>query len=105
MHPACENRLASSIGLLSAETRPVRPSYDVAAGILPGGMPELLAAKLIRDVPDFPKPGILFKDITPVLEHADALQEAVDLILEDAQAKGAEVIVGIESRGFIFGIP
>jgi adenine phosphoribosyltransferase len=68
-------------------------------------MPELLAAKLIRDVPDFPKPGILFKDITPVLEHANALQESVDLILADARAKGAEVIVGIESRGFIFGIP
>ncbi len=68
-------------------------------------MPELKAAKLIRDVPDFPKPGILFKDITPVLEHADALQEVVDLILADAKDKGAEVIVGIESRGFIFGIP
>jgi adenine phosphoribosyltransferase len=68
-------------------------------------MPELLAASLVRDVPDFPKPGILFKDITPVLEHPDALQEAADLIMEDARAKGAEVIVGIESRGFIFGIP
>lgn len=68
-------------------------------------MAELLAAKLIRDVPDFPKPGILFKDITPVLEHPDAMQEAVDLIQKDAKEKGAEVIVGIESRGFIFGIP
>jgi adenine phosphoribosyltransferase len=68
-------------------------------------MAELLAAALIRDVPDFPKPGILFKDITPVLEHADALQESVDLILADAKAKGADVIVGIESRGFIFGVP
>lgn len=68
-------------------------------------MPELLAAKYIRDVPDFPKPGILFKDITPVLENAEALQEAVDLLSEDARAKKAEVIVGIESRGFIFGIP
>ena len=68
-------------------------------------MPEILAAKYIRDVPDFPKPGILFKDITPVLENPEALQQAVDLLAEDARAKGAEVIVGIESRGFIFGIP
>ncbi len=68
-------------------------------------MPELLAASRIRAVPEFPKPGILFKDITPVLEHPDALQEAVDLITADAKSKGAEVIVGIESRGFIFGIP
>jgi adenine phosphoribosyltransferase len=68
-------------------------------------MAELLAAKLVRDVPDFPKPGILFKDITPVLEHADALQQSIDLIAADARAKGAEVIVGIESRGFIFGVP
>ena len=68
-------------------------------------MPEISAAKYIRDVPDFPKPGILFKDITPVLENPEALQQAVDLLAEDARAKGAEVIVGIESRGFIFGIP
>ncbi|HVT11545.1 MAG TPA: adenine phosphoribosyltransferase [Fimbriimonadaceae bacterium] len=68
-------------------------------------MAELLAARLIRDVPDFPKPGILFKDITPVLEHPNAMQEVVDLITDDARAKGAEVVVGIESRGFIFGVP
>jgi adenine phosphoribosyltransferase len=68
-------------------------------------MAELLAAKLVRDVPDFPKPGILFKDITPVLENAAALRQAVDLIVQDARSKGAEVIVGIESRGFIFGVP
>lgn len=68
-------------------------------------MPELLAAPLVRDVPDFPKPGIIFKDITPVLEHPDAFRESVDLLTADAKAKGAEVIVGIESRGFIFGTP
>lgn len=68
-------------------------------------MAELLAAALIRDVPDFPKPGILFKDITPVLENPAALHQVVDLIIEDARSKGAEVVVGIESRGFIFGVP
>lgn len=68
-------------------------------------MAELLAVKLIRDVPDFPKPGILFKDITPILEDPAAFHEVTDLLAADAKAKGAEVIVGIESRGFIFGVP
>lgn len=68
-------------------------------------MGELLAQNYIRDVPDFPKPGILFKDIAPVLQHPAALAEVVDLLAHDAKDKGAEVIVGIESRGFIFGTP
>lgn len=68
-------------------------------------MAELIAESLIRDVPDFPKPGIMFKDIAPVLEHPAALQEAVDLLAQDAKAKGAEAIIGIESRGFVFGAP
>lgn len=68
-------------------------------------MAQLLAESLIRDVPDFPKPGILFKDITPVLQSAAALQEVVDLLVADAKKQGAEVIVGIESRGFVFGVP
>ncbi len=68
-------------------------------------MSDLLAARHIRDVPDFPKPGILFKDIAPVLQHPAALQEIVDLLAQDARDQGAEVIVGIESRGFVFGVP
>lgn len=68
-------------------------------------MGNLLAEKLIRDVPDFPKPGIMFKDISPVLQSPAAMNEAVSLFAEDARARGAEVIVGIESRGFIFGVP
>lgn len=68
-------------------------------------MPEILAKNLIRDVPDFPKEGVLFKDITPVLQHPAAFAEAVDLLAQDARAKGAEAVVGIESRGFIFGTP
>ena len=63
------------------------------------------AASLIRDIPDFPKPGILFKDITPILENGDAFREVVDILTEDARSKGAETIVGIESRGFMFGAP
>ncbi|MFY9232870.1 MAG: adenine phosphoribosyltransferase [Fimbriimonadaceae bacterium] len=65
----------------------------------------LLAASLIRDVADFPKPGIMFKDIAPVLQHPAALAEVVQLLTQDAKTKGAEVIVGIESRGFVFGVP
>ena len=68
-------------------------------------MADLLAQALVRDVPDFPKPGILFKDITPILEDAAALREVVDLLAQDARDKGAEIIVGIESRGFLFGAP
>lgn len=68
-------------------------------------MANLLAESLIRDVPDFPKPGIMFKDIHPVLQSPQALHEVVDLLAKDAKEKGAEAIVGIESRGFIFGAP
>lgn len=68
-------------------------------------MPDILAKSLIRDVPDFPKAGVLFKDITPVLQHPAAFAEAIDLLSQDARRKGAEAIVGIESRGFIFGTP
>ncbi|MBI5706255.1 MAG: adenine phosphoribosyltransferase [Armatimonadetes bacterium] len=68
-------------------------------------MPKLLAESYIRDVPDFPKPGILFKDVHPVLQNPAALQEVVDLLKDDAKARGAEIIVGMESRGFLFGVP
>jgi adenine phosphoribosyltransferase len=68
-------------------------------------VPSILAESLIRDVPDFPKPGIMFKDVTPVLQSPAAFQEAVSLIAADAKKHGAECIVGIESRGFIFGTP
>lgn len=68
-------------------------------------MAELLAASLVRDVPDFPKPGIVFKDIHPVLQTPAAFQQVVDLLAEDAKARQAESIIGIESRGFIFAAP
>ncbi|MFM9872426.1 MAG: adenine phosphoribosyltransferase [Fimbriimonadaceae bacterium] len=68
-------------------------------------MAKLLAESLIRDVPDFPKPGIMFKDIHPVLQSPQAFREVCEMLREDAKAQGAEVITGIESRGFIFGVP
>jgi adenine phosphoribosyltransferase len=57
----------------------------------------------IRDVPDFPKPGILFKDITPLLGDGPAFRTVTDLLVEQIAAHKPELIVGIESRGFIFG--
>jgi adenine phosphoribosyltransferase len=66
---------------------------------------ELLAKRLIRDIADFPKAGIVFKDITPVLQDPKAFREVIDRMLEYARSKEPDVIVGIESRGFIFGAP
>jgi adenine phosphoribosyltransferase len=60
---------------------------------------------LIRDVPDFPKPGIVFKDITTLLGHPEGLQYTIDLLAERCAVLEATYIVGIESRGFIFGTP
>lgn len=57
----------------------------------------------IRDVPDFPKPGIIFKDITPLLGDARLFSSTLDILAERARSYDADVIVGIESRGFIFG--
>jgi adenine phosphoribosyltransferase len=65
----------------------------------------LLARALIRDIPDFPKPGILFKDITPVLASAEAMHEVIERFATFAKEKKPTVIVGIESRGFVFGMP
>ncbi len=61
------------------------------------------AQKLIRDVPDFPKPGILFKDITPLLADPRAFLTVLDLMAEHFVGAHVDAIVGIESRGFIFG--
>src|SRR5512134_1877002 len=58
---------------------------------------------LIRDVPDFPKPGIVFKDITPLLANGKAFAKTTELLAEKVSRYRPEAIVGIESRGFIFG--
>lgn len=57
----------------------------------------------IRDVPDFPKPGILFKDITPLLQSAEGLALAIDGMAKAVDPSTYDVVCGIESRGFIFG--
>ncbi|MGH2632375.1 MAG: adenine phosphoribosyltransferase [Tepidiformaceae bacterium] len=60
---------------------------------------------VIRDVPDFPRPGILFRDITPLLAAPEMFRAVLDALSADAAQCGAEAIVGIESRGFLFGGP
>ena len=58
--------------------------------------------KAIRDVPDFPREGILFKDITPVLQDGELFRDAIDLFVERYRDSGIEKVVGIEARGFLF---
>jgi adenine phosphoribosyltransferase len=60
-------------------------------------------ASRIRDIPDFPKPGILFKDITPLLLDAEALREAVRELADWARPRGVDYVVAAEARGFILG--
>jgi adenine phosphoribosyltransferase len=65
---------------------------------------EELRAK-IREIPDFPKPGILFYDITTLLKDGAAFREAIDLMLEPYAGETIDIVVGMESRGFIFSSP
>ena len=60
-------------------------------------------ASFIRDIPDFPKPGIIFKDITPLLRSPEALESACKLLSDPFRDSGITAVAAIESRGFIFG--
>lgn len=60
---------------------------------------------LIRDVENFPKEGILFRDITPLLQDAKGLQESIDRMAEEVKDVDFDIVIGPESRGFIFGVP
>ena len=62
-----------------------------------------LVEGLIREVPDFPKPGILFKDITPVLANPSLLAQTIDGMIEATGITQVDKVVGIDARGFIFG--
>lgn len=57
----------------------------------------------VRDVPDFPKPGIVFKDITPILGSGELFRASIDVFLEQCRGKEVDKIVGIDARGFLFG--
>ncbi len=57
----------------------------------------------IREIPDFPQPGVLFRDITPLLADPSALALGIELLANPYRGKGIDLVVGAESRGFIFG--
>ena len=59
----------------------------------------------VRSIPDFPEPGIIFRDITSVLQDADGLQLAIDSMIKLLDGVDYDVVAGTESRGFIFGVP
>lgn len=59
----------------------------------------------IRAVPDFPKSGIMFRDLTPLLQDAEAFRQAVDAVVDPFRNDSIQAVVGIESRGFILGAP
>ena len=59
----------------------------------------------VRSIPDFPEPGIIFRDITSVLQDADGLQLAIDSMIKLLDGVEYDVVAGTESRGFIFGVP
>jgi adenine phosphoribosyltransferase len=59
----------------------------------------------IRDIPDFPKPGIVFKDITPLLSHPPAFRAVIDRMAQAFAGRGIDTVAAAEARGFIFGAP
>lgn len=59
----------------------------------------------VRSIPDFPEPGIIFRDVTTILQDADGLTLALDKLVERVKGLDFDVVVGPESRGFIFGVP
>lgn len=61
--------------------------------------------RYIRDIPDFPQPGVLYRDITPLLANPGAFKEVLDTLAARYQGETVEAIVAVESRGFIFGAP
>jgi len=65
-------------------------------------MIDILKGK-IRDIPDFPKPGVVFKDITPLLADSQTFRAALDLLGDRYRDRGIQVVVGVEARGFIIG--
>lgn len=59
----------------------------------------------VRSIPDFPEPGIIFRDVTTILQDADGLHLAIDKLVEMVSDRDFDLVVGPESRGFIFGVP
>ena len=88
---------------MSEPSSPTPPPSLPTASITPEQIAWLKG--FIRDIPDYPQPSILFRDITPLLQDAQALRFAIDKLTERYRGAGIDAVVGIESRGFIFGTP
>src|SRR5499425_3061390 len=104
LHPAPEagGRQAAKIVIPLCPSWPtLRPMFN--HDDLPGPHALRYLRAHLRDVPDFPKPGILFKDITPLLAEPRAFHITLDLFAERFIGEHVDVVVGVESRGFIFG--
>lgn len=89
-------------------TDPVQPGTSATGGTLSQALSSEQTAWLkqyIRSIPDYPQPGILFRDITPLLQDAAALRFAVETMANRYRGAQIDQVVGIESRGFIFGTP
>ncbi len=88
-------------------TRRVRPFREFAAtGAFFMAVPASIDLReYIRNIPDFPKPGVMFKDITPLLGSSLAFRSAIEQIEQHFQGQGIDVIAAAEARGFIFGAP
>jgi adenine phosphoribosyltransferase len=71
----------------------------------PGAPLEARVRAEIRDVPDFPRPGVLFRDLTPILAHPELFQEVVAHLARASQEMEVDRVAGIEARGFLFGAP
>jgi adenine phosphoribosyltransferase len=82
----------------------VSESAGAAVGAVPPGLADRLRAR-VRDVADFPEPGIVFKDVTPLLADPKAFAAAVDGLASPYRAARVDKVAGIEARGFIFGAP
>ena len=64
-----------------------------------------LIDRYVRDIPDYPQPGVVFKDITPLLSHPTALRTAIDALAEPLLGSEIDLVAGLEARGFIFAAP
>ncbi|MCR5332006.1 MAG: adenine phosphoribosyltransferase, partial [Lachnospiraceae bacterium] len=62
-------------------------------------------ADYVRTIPDFPEPGIMFRDVTSILQDPDGLKDSIDALIKVLKDVDFDVVVGPESRGFIFGVP
>ena len=97
--------LAASAESAAVRARSSAPASDAPAAQLtvPLSGPLAFASARIRDIPDFPKPGIVFKDITPLLADPRAFHIVLDSLAERFIGEHIDAIVGVEARGFIFG--